>query len=187
MICLCLSEHEHLGSQTNHMTDADKALKLFFDGCAAAGPAICAFHAPSLATIASKFDDLMTTIRGRPYAVVTPQSHGILDYSSVRNTVLNALFGPYDSAFVKLAQALADLAAGNATTIYTMSEIPTFKCSTPAAGLPPQSALEAYLGTSCGDVIPFDDSMSQLQDFYTQAQKVSSFADLLSNTRVTCS
>jgi hypothetical protein len=177
------------GNLTNQMTDTDKALQIFFDGCAAAGPAGCAFHAPSPAAVASKFDDLLATIRGRPYAVVTPQSHGIVDYSTVRNTVLNALSFPYPfdaSGLVMAGFALADLAAGNASTMYAMNEVPTFDCSAAAADRPSQSALEAYLGTACGDVIPFEDSISQLQEFYTKASKVSSFADLLSNTRTTC-
>ncbi|KAJ7259819.1 Alpha/Beta hydrolase protein [Mycena rebaudengoi] len=183
-------EAYYTGNLTNQMTDTDKALQIFFDGCAAAGPAGCAFHAPSPAAVASKFDDLLATIRGRPYAVVTPQSHGIVDYSTVRNTVLNALSFPYPfdaSGLVMAGFALADLAAGNASTMYAMNEVPTFDCSAAAADRPSQSALEAYLGTACGDVIPFEDSISQLQEFYTKASKVSSFADLLSNTRTTCS
>ncbi|KAJ6604115.1 hypothetical protein DFH09DRAFT_1441973 [Mycena vulgaris] len=172
---------------TPQMADTDKTLQTFFDGCAAAGPADSAFHAPSASAISRNLAALTASIREQPLAVVTPASHGIVDFVFLRNAVLNALYGPCD-AFASLAHGLADLAAGNATTLYAQSAVPTFECACNASAVPFHlNNLEAYMAVACGDATPVEDSIPQLQRYYEDGLKVSSFADLLSSTRVLCS
>ncbi|KAJ6501787.1 TAP-like protein-domain-containing protein [Mycena vulgaris] len=172
---------------TPQMADTDKTLQTFFDGCATAGPTDCAFHAPSASAISRNLDTLTASIRDQPLAVVTPTSHGIVDFVFLLNAVLNALYVPYD-AFASLAQGLTDLAAGNATTLYAQSAVPTFECACNASAVPFHlNNLEAYMAVACGDATPVEDSIPHLQRYYEDGLKMSSFADLLSSTRVLCS
>ncbi|KAJ7638063.1 Alpha/Beta hydrolase protein [Mycena rosella] len=172
------------GNTTFEMRDTDKAMQTFFDGCAAAGPADCAFHAPSASQISENLAALTSAIRDQPVPVITADSHGIVDFVVLRNAILNALFSPYDS-FGVLAAGLAALAGGDAAPIYALNSVPTFECQYNASVLPFHSNnLESYLTIAGGDAAAVNESIPQLQQFYENATKVSNFADLLASTRV---
>lgn len=169
------------------MVDANGSLQAFFDGCNKAGPDICPFYAPSSSEIAAKLDALTSSVKEQPLPVVTPDSHGIVDFNFLRNAILQSLFAPYDPAvgFVSLAQGLAALANGNATVLYAQIPVPSFECQTS----PPPFHLnnfESYTAIACGDSVPVNDTVAQLEEFWLNAAKVSQFSDLVSSSRVLC-
>ncbi|KAJ6495078.1 TAP-like protein-domain-containing protein [Mycena sanguinolenta] len=174
------------GKLTREAADTDKALQTFFDGCAAAGPEACAFSAPSSAEVAAKLDALYAAIEIQPIPVITPVSYGVVDYTFLRNSVFHALYSPYDS-FVALAQGLADLAMGNATTLYTAVEVPPFECDCNSTMPFHENGYEALLAISCGDMAVESDTVSQLQEYYASIQTISSMPDMYGNWRVVCS
>ncbi|KAJ7310915.1 Alpha/Beta hydrolase protein [Mycena albidolilacea] len=171
---------------TREAADTDKALQTFFDGCAAAGPEACAFSAPSSIEVATKLDALFAAIEVQPVPVTTPVSYGVVDYTFLRNSVFHALYSPYDS-FVALAQGLADLAMGNATTLYTAEEVPPFECDYSSTTPFHENGYEALVAISCGDMAVESDTVSQLQAYYASIQAISSIADMYGNWRVVCS
>ncbi|KAJ7744113.1 TAP-like protein-domain-containing protein [Mycena metata] len=174
----------YLANFTSHMLDTDKSMDTFYSGCAQAGPQACAFHAPTASQVAANLAALTASITAQPIAVLTPQSHGILNYVFLRNAVLNALYDPYN-LFAALAEGLAALASGNATLLYAQNEVPTFECdcTVPAPAFH-ENSFEAYMAIACGDALPVNDTLAQLQQFYEDGLKVSAFADVLSSTRV---
>ncbi|KAJ7028110.1 TAP-like protein-domain-containing protein [Mycena alexandri] len=181
-------EGYYSGNLTNAMLDTDKAMQTFFDGCAKAGTEGCAFHAASASEISAKLDALSSAIKTQPFPVIAPQSHGIVDFLFLRNAILDAVYAPYD-LFAPLAHGLAVLAAGNATLLYTQNEVPNFECdcTNSSAALPfHENNFESYMTIACGDPVPINDTVGELQTFYEATTKVSSFADLLASTRVVC-
>ncbi|KAJ7259781.1 alpha/beta-hydrolase [Mycena rebaudengoi] len=173
---------------TTSMLDADKALQSFFDGCAAAGPEACAFHAPTAGEISANLAALTTSIKNNPIPVVTNISYGLFDYSLMRNLIFNALYHPYQN-FALLAQGLALLATGDAGPLYAATEVaPTAsaKCDKNAP-LFHENGFESGVATHCSDAIAVTDSASQIRDFFTMQAQSSSFAELFSNWRVFCS
>ncbi|KAJ7223535.1 TAP-like protein-domain-containing protein [Mycena pura] len=172
---------------TESMTDTDKTLQTFFDGCAAAGPAACAFHASSAEQIAANLAALTDAVRAQPFPVLTNVSHGIVDFSFVRNLIFAALFSPY-AAYAGFAQDLAALARGNATRAYAEHQAPAFECDC-AAGQAPFTAniFEAQIATTCGDARAVADSVTQLREFYANEARLSSFADIWGHWRIWCS
>lgn len=176
----------HIANLTREAADTDKALQTFFDGCAAAGPEACAFSAPSSIEVAANLDALFAAIEIQPVPVITPVSYGVVDYTFLRNSVFHALYSPYDS-FVALAQGLADLAMGNATTLYTAEEVPPFECDCNSTTPFHENGYEALVAISCGDMAIESDTVSQLQAYYASIQAISSIADLYGNWRVVCS
>ncbi|KAJ6603511.1 TAP-like protein-domain-containing protein [Mycena vulgaris] len=178
-------------NETSMMADVDGSLDAFFDGCNKAGPEVCPFYEPTASAISAKLDALTASVHEKPIAVVTPGSHGIIDLTFLRNAILDALFGPYDSAsgFVPLAQGLAGLAKGNATAFYALGAIPTFECPTSASAAPAfhENNLEAYIAIACGDANPINDTLAELQEYWLNGLRVSNFSDLLSSPRVVCS
>ncbi|KAJ7277286.1 Alpha/Beta hydrolase protein [Mycena rebaudengoi] len=173
---------------TTAMLDADKALQSFFDGCVAAGPEACAFHAPTAGEISANLAALTTSLKGNPIPVVTNTSYGIFDYSLLRNLIFNALYHPYQY-FPLLAQGLAALAAGDAGPIYSITAVPPATSSECDKNAPPfhDNYLESGVSTICGDAIAVTDSASQIRAFYENQARSSSFAELFSNWRVFCS
>ncbi|KAJ7259682.1 TAP-like protein-domain-containing protein, partial [Mycena rebaudengoi] len=173
---------------TNSVADTDAALQTFFDGCAAAGPDRCAFHAPTAADIAANLSALTTRIRNEPLAVITNVSYGVFDYSALRNIIFDMLFTPYES-FTILAEGLAQLATGNATLLYRLNEVPPFEC-TKCGAKEPVFHLNKYEGgvaTSCGDAVAVNDSVSQVRDFYLNEAMVSSLGgEIFGNWRIVC-
>ncbi|KAF7336666.1 AB hydrolase-1 domain-containing protein [Mycena venus] len=171
---------------TLEMGDTNKDLQTFVDGCAAAGPDACAFHASSSAEVAAKLDALSAAIKAQPVPVITPVSYGIVDYTFLRNFIFQALYSPYDT-FVGLAQSLADLARGNATTMYAATEVPPFECQCNSTTPFHENEYEAAIAVACGDALPENDTVAQLQAFYASEATVSSFADMWGNWRIVCS
>ncbi|KAJ7864297.1 TAP-like protein-domain-containing protein [Mycena olivaceomarginata] len=133
-------------------------------------------------------DALTESVKQQPIAVVTPGSYGLVDVDFLRNTVLEALFDPYDnvSGFVPLGKSLAALAKGDATFIYNQSAVPTFECSASNSTTLHENNLEAYMTIGCGDAVQINDTLAELQDYWVGGLKVSSYSDLLSSTRVFC-
>ncbi|KAJ7660271.1 TAP-like protein-domain-containing protein [Mycena polygramma] len=148
---------------------------------------VCPFYAASASEIASKLDALTNSILEQPIPVITPTSYGIVDFTFLRNAILDTLFGPYEpvSGFVSLGQGLAALAAGNASVLYSRTAEPTFECqaSPPAFHL---NNFEAYVAIACGDATPVNDTVAELQEYWLNGTRVSQFSDLFASQRVLC-
>ncbi|KAJ6569125.1 TAP-like protein-domain-containing protein [Mycena capillaripes] len=177
----------YTANATNMMVDVNGSLQAFFEGCSLAGPDICPFYEPSPSAIATKLDALTDSVKEQPIPVVMPDSHGIVDFNFLRNAIVNSLFAPYDPAvgFVSLGQGLAALAKGNATVLYAQNAFPSFQCQ---ASPPPfhLNNFEAYMAIACGDPVPVNDTVAQLEEYWLNAAKVSQFSDLVSSSRVLC-
>ncbi|KAJ7072971.1 TAP-like protein-domain-containing protein [Mycena amicta] len=168
------------------MTDTDKVLEMFFTGCFNAGPASCAYYDSSPAKIAANFESLLQTLREEPIPVLTDISHGVVDFSFLRVVTLSTLLSPYGT-LPNLAERLAELSAGNGTTIYTQNQAASVECdcaSNPQAT--DATIFESQLAIACGDAGPIHDSIAQLRAFYENEAKLSSFADIWSSWRVRC-
>ncbi|KAJ7083196.1 Alpha/Beta hydrolase protein [Mycena belliarum] len=122
------SENYFATEWSNNLLDTDKTYSAFLDGCVAAGPEGCAFFAPTAEKIAESVNALCASLRARPIPVRTPTAFGLVDYSMLRRVLLASLTAPY-AAFPALAQALADLAAGNATRLFEMAGNAPFECA----------------------------------------------------------
>ncbi|KAJ6602330.1 Alpha/Beta hydrolase protein [Mycena sp. CBHHK59/15] len=174
-------------NMTISMEDTNKALQTFFDGCAAAGPDDCAFYAPSADEIAANLDSLINSIRAQPFPVLTEISHGTVDFSFLRNYIFASLYSPYNS-FQSFAQGLADLAVGNATSVYTANQVAEAECEcNNTASTLHANTYEAMITIACGDGSPVTDSPAELEAFYLNEAKLSSFADIFTHWRIYCS
>ncbi|KAJ7186580.1 Alpha/Beta hydrolase protein [Mycena filopes] len=176
---------------TNQMLDIEKGLQIFADACFAAGPTDCAFHAPSSAEISANLQRLLDASKTNPVPVVTPISYTVFGYTLLKNAIFDSLTSG-SSFFGVLAEGLADLAKGDASTIYTaFVEVPPFDCAVDSdanSTIPfHENGYEASVSIACGDGAAVTDTVGELQEFYEAGQKVSSFADLVLTTRVGCS
>ncbi|KAJ7059642.1 hypothetical protein C8F01DRAFT_1084782 [Mycena amicta] len=121
--------------------------------------------------------------KASPSQVQTPLGGASQSGKPVRN--VSTLYHPY-TLFPILAQALADLANGDASTIFLAATAGTeaFTCSSNA---PLDHSFESAVSIVCGDGVEVNDTIPQLQTFYETEVGVSkNFADLLANWRILC-
>ncbi|KAJ7660890.1 Alpha/Beta hydrolase protein [Mycena polygramma] len=165
-------------------TDTDKVLQSFFDGCAAAGPDLCAFYEPTAAAIAYRLEALTNSVRAQPVPVITPTTYGIIDYSLLRQTIFQTFYTPY-TLFPLLAQGLAALENGNGTVLYSILATPAFQCNCNGTVSPPSD--DSTVAIECGDPVQVMDSIDQVTEFYENAVKTSQFVEfLVGMDRVSC-
>ncbi|KAJ7921954.1 Alpha/Beta hydrolase protein [Mycena leptocephala] len=170
---------------TIEVTDTDKALQTFFDGCAAAGPDLCAFYKPTVVEIADRLTALTASIRTQPIPVLTPAGYGLVDYSLLRLSLLGALYHPF-SLFPTLARGLAALENGDGSILYSISQGPTFQCDCANNTASPPTD-DSTVAIGCGDAIEVTDSIEEATEFYQNAAKTSQFAEFsVGSTRVSC-
>ncbi|KAJ7915406.1 Alpha/Beta hydrolase protein [Mycena leptocephala] len=170
---------------TIEVTDTDKALHTFFDGCAAAGPDLCAFYKPTVVEIADRLTALTASIRTQPIPVLTPAGYGLVDYSLLRLSLLGALYHPF-SLFPTLARGLAALENGDGSILYSISQGPTFQCDCANNTASPPTD-DSTVAIGCGDAIEVTDSIEEATEFYQNAAKTSQFAEFsVGSTRVSC-
>ncbi|KAJ7649338.1 Alpha/Beta hydrolase protein [Mycena polygramma] len=165
-------------------TDTDKVLQSFFDGCAAAGPDLCAFYEPTAAAIADRLEALTNSVRAQPVPVITPATYGIVDYSLLRQTIFQTFYTPY-TLFPLLAQGLAALENGNGTVLYSILATPAFECNCNGTVFPRSD--DSTVAIECGDPVQVTDSIDQVTEFYQNAVKTSQFVEfLVGMDRVSC-
>ncbi|KAJ7159590.1 hypothetical protein C8R46DRAFT_1286950 [Mycena filopes] len=187
---------------TIEATATDAVLSTFFTSCAAAGPTLCAFHAPTPALIAARLSALEAAVRARPVPAFLPSTgaYGLMDYSALRSVLFTSLYVPY-ILFPPLAAGLAALEAGDASVLFSLTQTaPPFQCRSGSGsagdgdggeGGDPNgfhlNNAEAVWGVQCGDGVQVRDSVGELREFYERAAKVSGFAEfLVGGGRVGC-
>ncbi len=95
-------------------------------------------------------------------------------------------YAPYAS-FTTLAQGLAQLAAGNGSSIYQMQlDSAPFECGSSNSTSTYLNTLEVLVAVSCGDGVEITDSVTELQEYWTELSSISSFADAMIWVRATC-
>ncbi|KAF5361521.1 hypothetical protein D9758_006133 [Tetrapyrgos nigripes] len=140
------------------VSDTDKTIQWFFDGCHAAGPKNCAFYASSPAKIEAALDDIYDSLRSQPIPVfLNSDLYGIFTYDNLRSLIMEALYVP--PLFPLLAQGLAQVQAGSATLLFELLSIVSV-----ADNISP----EALVAIECGDSDPFNADASQLREYMSR-------------------
>ncbi|KAF8217173.1 TAP-like protein-domain-containing protein [Mycena galopus ATCC 62051] len=169
----------------NNLLDTDKVWMAFIDGCVAAGPSGCAFFAPTAAEISDNVEKLSESLRSRPIPVRTDTSFGVVDYSRLRRTIFESLYSPY-AMFPILAQALADVARGNGTTLFKMLEIPAFECACDAAQHQFEFVSEGFPAVLCNDGKRISPEYDEVLARYQSLSKTSNWADVWAPIPLQC-
>jgi hypothetical protein len=167
--------------------DTDKALQAFFDGCAAAGPEACAFHAPTPEAISKNLTTLFKSIQTRPIPVHGPPGgSGLIDYDFLRRLVLVTLYWPY-SLFSPVAALLAALARGDETLPILLLPIPTFECPSDPAEHQFDNVADSQVAIICNDGRAVPSEFDEAEKHYEMMAKTSSWGSILASVRIMCS
>ena len=159
----------------------------FFEGCVDAGPDRCPFYAPEPEDIRNNLTSLYNQLRKVPIPVKTNRLYGVVDYKILRAAVFASLYSPYGS-FLPLAQALKQLAAGDASGLVNLLAplYAPYKCSCNAHAHEFDTVRDAQAALVCndGDVVP--PSLAESEKYVQKLAKVSEWADMWSAIRLEC-
>ena len=170
---------------SNSLLDTDKTMESFYTGCADAGPDRCAFWAPSPEDIHQNLTNLYDSISVQPIPVKTGNTYGYVDYQMLHGFVFHCLYSPF-ATYRRLAQGLADLAAGDGTIVLEATTPPPFECSrVPPKGLEPNS-IEASMAITCNDGANIPADLHSAQKHFEMMSNASEFGNIWALARVQC-
>ena len=160
-------------------------MESFYTGCADAGPDRCAFWAPSPDDIRQNLTNLYDSISAQPVPVKTGNTYGYVDYKLLHISVFLSLYSPF-AAYRHLAQSLADLAAGNGTTILNGMTLSSFECSEDSSEVGERNNDEAQIAILCNDGTSVPADLHSAQKHYEMMSNMSEFGNIWANIRVRC-
>ena len=170
---------------SNSLLDADKTMDSFYTGCADAGPDRCAFWAPSPDDIRQNLTNLYDSLSVRLIRVKTGNTHGYVSNQTLHNFVFRCLYSPF-ATYPLLAQALADLAAGNGTIVLNATTPASFECSRdPSKGLG-KNDIEAMMAFTCNDGANIPPDLHSAQKHFEMMSNTSEFGNIWAIARVLC-
>ena len=163
---------------SNNLMDTNKTMQSFYTGCADAGPDKCLFWAPSPDDIRKNLTNLYKSIQSQPVPVKSNRSYGLVDYNLVHNIVFRSLYTPFAS-FQRLARGLAELAAGDGTTLLEWMDSSPFECSQDSSELLENNQLEALTAILCNDGVDVPGDLQYAQKHFDMLSKTSEFGKIL--------
>ena len=170
---------------SNSLLDTDKTMDSFYTGCADAGPDRCAFWALSPDDIRQNLTNLYDSLSVQPIPVKTGNTYGYVDYQMLHGFVFRCLYSPF-ATYPLLAQALADLAAGNGTIVLNAVTPAPFECSRdPFKGLE-KNDIEALMAITCNDGANIPADLHSAQKHFEMMSNASEFGNLWAIGRVQC-
>ena len=168
-----------------NLLDTNKTMESFYTGCADAGPDRCAFWAPSPDDIRQNLTNLYDSISVQPIPVKTGNTYGYVDYKMLHSLVFNSLYSPF-ATYRRLAQGLADLAAGNGAIVLKAMTPPPFECSGDSSKELERNVLEAQIAVLCNDAANIPADLHSAQKHFEMMSNVSEFGNIWASIRVRC-
>ncbi|KAK0455738.1 Alpha/Beta hydrolase protein [Desarmillaria tabescens] len=171
---------------SDNLTDSNKTLQAFFDGCYQAGPDGCPFYDSSPDAIKQNLDNLYDTIRARPLPVRLPTAYGVVDYARLRYAVFSSLYIP-QSIYWTLAKGLSELAQGNGEGILNLTAHTPFECSCddPSALLT-SSVQDSMIAVICNDGLPVPRDVESAEAYYANLSAQFEWASIWTGVRIGC-
>jgi hypothetical protein len=180
--CTFAEHHQLIFTRT-----ADKGLEMFADFCAKAGPEKCAVYASSGKAVLARVQKIFDSIKSAPIPVVIGNGsadYGIVDYGMVRRTVQDFLYQPFALPAQNISLILAGLEKGDGSLFWEAQIDPRdfLQCKSELSGPSDSDGFISLglggLAISCSDGEPVHDSLQQLNKWYEDNAKESSFADV---------
>ena len=160
-------------------------MESFYTECADAGPDRCAVWAPSPDDIRQNLTNLYDSINVQPVPGKIGNIYGYVDYKMLHSLVFRSLYSPIAS-YRRLAQGLADLAAGNGAVVLKEMTPPPFECSGDSSKDLEKNNIEAGIAVICNDGANIPGDLLSAQKHFEMMSNVSEFGNLWAAIRTQC-
>jgi hypothetical protein len=170
--------------------DTDKVLDYFYAKCAEAGPQECSLYEKTPDAIKARVEKIFDDLKSKPLPVVIgdgPQDYGIVDYGMVQNAVANFLYFPFSIGGPNASAIFTSLEQGDGSLVYASLLDPSQVSQCSCDGSSSQEDIDQLSGVAilCSDGDPVNDTLSELQQWFENNLKISTFADVWTQ-RVIC-
>ncbi|KAF8816535.1 hypothetical protein BYT27DRAFT_7182119 [Phlegmacium glaucopus] len=179
------SENYYATLWSNNLMDTDKAMESFYTGCADAGPDKCLFWAPSPDDIRQNLTNLYKSVQSQPMPVKSDRAYGVVDYNMLHTIVFSSLYAPFIT-FQRLARGLAELAAGDGTTMLEWIGLPPIRCSQDPSRWLKYNSFEAMIAIMCNDGVDIPADLQYAQKYFEMMSKKSEFGKIWSVMVANC-
>ncbi|KAF8813567.1 hypothetical protein BYT27DRAFT_7044549, partial [Phlegmacium glaucopus] len=129
--------------------------------------------------------NLYKSVQSRPVPVKSDRSYGLVDYNMLHNLVFRSLYAPFAS-FQRLARGLAELAAGDGTTVLEWADPPPFECSQDSSKLLEANTPEASTAILCNDGVDIPGDLQYAQKHFDMMSRRSEFGKIWSAIVTNC-
>ena len=159
----------------------------FYQGCADAGKEGCAFWAPTAENIRANLTRLYDTLKEEPLSArLSDGRFAIVSHDSLRLAVFASLYRPF-SLFSRMAEVLADLANGNANTLFSFAPTPSFRCGRPGEEIDAfESVEDGEMAIHCTDGDAVEGGLKEMLRHYEHLSKESEWGPYWSSLRIGC-
>jgi hypothetical protein len=137
------------------------------------------------ADIKRNLNALYERLQVEPVVVNANTLYGVVDYTLVRSLVFSSLYNPYDS-FKPLADALAQLAAGNGTAMLSLRPPQVPNCSSDPHERDWERVDEGFATVACNDGDAASGSIKGLEEHHKKLLEVTEFADVWGQLHASC-
>jgi hypothetical protein len=166
-------------------SDTDKVMDYFYEKCVLAGPLQCAIYEKTPYAVKARVENIWHDLKRRPIPTVIgpgPQDYGLVDYGMARNTIFELLYQPFAIGGQNMSLLFASLEKGDDSPFFT-SRIysPDFLQCSCDEGVPQDNGgfgRLSWLAIQCSDAAPINDTVAELEAWYEEYRKVSTFADV---------
>lgn len=162
-------------------SDTDKILDYFYENCVKAGSNECAIYEKTTQQVRSRVERIFNHLEVQPIPVAIgtgPLDYGLVDYSMVRAYVFTFLYNPFLLGGKNVSTILLQLEKGDGSSLFAMQEPSTVHCDCdPNVRQVDIFSPLATVAIACSDGDVVNDSVQQLQKWYQNNKKESSFAD----------
>lgn len=153
--------------------------------CVDAGPNKCALFEPTANQVHSRLTKILENLKRNPVAVLGSSSveqsidYGVIDYKSVRTLLFMFLYSPYSGMAPTLMSAFRALEDGKGEPLWNLiaPSQPSFSCSCKPKAQTIETP-EAVLAIACGDGLPVEDTVEELEKGFYEQSKQTEFAEL---------
>ena len=163
--------------------DSDLTLSVYYQDCIDAGPELCPIYEPTIEQIRERVNNVLEQLKIEPraFANATDRSQGLVGYDIVKSQLLEMVYAPHivGKAF---AERFAALEAGNPWPFWSVSpnavgqKLLQDSCS---VNVTADALLSiSLIPIACSDGAPINDTLADLQDYYSRLSEQSSFADV---------
>jgi hypothetical protein len=133
--------------------------------------------------IKARVEKIFDNLKHNPLPVVIgngPQDYGVVDYGMAHSTLFGFLYSPFSFGGENASIVLASLEKGDGSLLYAaqLDNSQSLQCSCNGNSSHANVDQQAGVAILCSDGDPVKDTLSDLQKWFENNQKQSTFADV---------
>lgn len=182
---------DYFSATVANLERTDAGLRLFFEACTSVGPEKCALYEDTADKVQARYQRILDTLKKTPLVVLPEDptnplaSYGLISYKDAHAFTWGFMYSPYfgtpNSTEFAAAFRAAEVGDGSVMWSFIGGSTESIDCGGNCTQFPIPPILaadDAQKTILCTDVDPFDETVPELQKYFTDQLQISQFADI---------